>query len=148
MRDARGPIVTREVSDMSADEEKFEYDVALSLRHGDLGLADEIKLAIDPPLRCFLYARKQEEIAGSDGLDTFRTVFRRDSRLNVVLYRDGWGKTPWTGVEEVAIKDACLRTKYRNLLWVRLDGAATPDWLPDTHQQFDLAAYPFPSWPV
>jgi hypothetical protein len=32
------------------------------------------------------------------------------ARVNVVLYRERYGKTPWTGVELKAIQDSCLQT--------------------------------------
>lgn len=117
------------------------YDVAFSFRYLDLALAETLKDKLDPPLKCFVYSRSQDSIAASDGLDTFRTTFRNESRLNVVLFRKDWGQTPWTGVEEIAIKDSCLQTKYRNLVVVRLDDAPTPSWVPDTHQLFDLTLY-------
>jgi hypothetical protein len=56
------------------------------------------------------------------------------ARLNVVLYRERYAKTPWTGVELAAIQDSCLKTAYRSLLFVQLDKKdPKPDWLPDTH---------------
>jgi hypothetical protein len=51
-----------------------------------------------------------------------------------VLYRERYGKTPWTGVELAAIKDSCLQTAFRSLLFVQLEkNDAMPEWLPDTH---------------
>ena len=44
-------------------------------------------------------------------------------------------------MEEVAIKDRCLQTKYRNLVLVSLDGSKTPDWVPDTYINFDAKTY-------
>jgi hypothetical protein len=56
------------------------------------------------------------------------------SRVNVVLFRERYGKTPWTGVELSAIQDSCLRTRYQSLAFVQLDkNDQKPDWLPDTH---------------
>jgi hypothetical protein len=117
------------------------YDVALSFRAHDLGLAEQLRDRLSP-LNCFVYSRNQDVVAATDGLETFRNVFRNEARLNVILFRSGWGNTPWTGVEEIAIRDACLQTKYANLVFVRLDSSVTPSWLPDTHQLFDLTLYP------
>ena len=44
-------------------------------------------------------------------------------------------------MEEVAIKDRCLQTKYRNLVLVSLDGSKTPDWVPDTYINSDAKTY-------
>ena len=56
------------------------------------------------------------------------------ARVNVVLYRERYGKTPWTGVELKAIQDSCLQTGFRSLLFVQLEKKdGKPDWLPDTH---------------
>ncbi len=56
------------------------------------------------------------------------------ARVNAVLYRERYGKTPWTAVELAAIQDSCLRTGFKSLLFVQLDKkSGKPDWLPDTH---------------
>jgi hypothetical protein len=58
----------------------------------------------------------------------------KSARVNVVLYRERYGKTPWTGVELKAIQDSCLQTGFRSLLFVQLEKKdGTPDGLPDTH---------------
>ena len=70
---------------------------------------------------------------GTNGLESMRAPFL-SARINVVLYRERYGKTPWTGVELAAIQDSCLQTGFRSLLFVQLDKLdRKPDWLPDTH---------------
>ena len=56
-----------------------------------------------PALRVFEFTSRQADVAGTDGLVTFKNTFRNISRLVVVLYRNGWGDTPWTRVESEAI---------------------------------------------
>jgi hypothetical protein len=63
-------------------------------------------------------------------MDAFSEVFRRETRLSVVLYRDGWGTTPWTGFEETAIQSRALETRFTSLLIVRLDRSELPTWIP------------------
>jgi len=104
-------------------------------------LALDLSDRLQPQLRVFVYAREQESVAATDGLESFRTIFRDRSRISVVLHRKGWGATPWTGVEETAIKDRCLATKYRSLVLVALDEAETPTWVPDGYIHFDLESY-------
>jgi hypothetical protein len=61
-------------------------------------------------------------------------VARRNHLVNVVLYRERYGKTPWTAAELAAIQDSCLKTACRSLLFVQLDKKdPQPVWLPDTH---------------
>jgi hypothetical protein len=56
------------------------------------------------------------------------------ARVNVFLFRERYGKTPWTGVELSAVQDSCLKSRYDSLVFVQLDkNDKEPDWLPDTH---------------
>jgi hypothetical protein len=65
-----------------------------------------------------------------------------DSRVVVVLFRDPWGKTPWTGVEETAIGERCLKQGWSGLVFVNLDQTSTiPSWVPNTHVRFGMEAY-------
>ena len=119
-----------------------KYDVAISFLSGDEPLALELHERLSPQLDVFVYSKKQEAIAGTDGLETFRQVFRSNSRLVVVLYRDGWGATPWTRVEETAIKDRALQEGWDWLLFVMLDATSTPPkWLPESNVRLSLPAY-------
>ena len=119
----------------------FEFDAAISFLSRDLATAIELRDLLVPSVSTFVYSRNQETVAATDGLGSFRSVFRDRSMLAVVLHRQGWGSTPWTGVEETAIRDRCLATKYRGLVIASLDGAAMPTWVPDTYIHFDLSAY-------
>jgi len=120
---------------------EFEFDAAISFLSADLGFAERLKDAIGPALNVFVYSRNQETVAATDGMDSFRTVFRQRARLSVVLYRSGWGDTPWTGVEETAIKERCLATKYRSLALIDMDGSEVPDWVPHSYIYIDAKSY-------
>jgi len=64
------------------------------------------------------------------------------ARANVILFRERYGNTPWTGVELAAIQDSCLKTGYRSLIFVQLDRKdAKPNWLPDTHIRCNMDDY-------
>jgi hypothetical protein len=104
--------------------EKPQYDVAISFLAKDEAVATAIYQKLNEGLRVFFYPRSQEDIAGTDGLESMRTPFFNDSRVMVVLYRDPWGKTPWTRVEETAIKEACLEHGWERLFFVVLDRAS------------------------
>jgi hypothetical protein len=118
------------------------YDVAISFRSEDEPRALELHQQMSENLSVFVYSKKQEELAGTDGLESLRQAFFSQSRLVVVLYRDGWGKTRWTNVEELAIKDRVFNGGWKHLLFVILDQQSThPAWLPDTHIRLDYARY-------
>jgi hypothetical protein len=64
------------------------------------------------------------------------------ARVAVVLYREPWGKTKWTRIEETAIKDRCLEVGWQSLQFVMLDkNNAHPKWLPNTHIRFNYEDY-------
>jgi hypothetical protein len=46
--------------------------------------------------------------------------------------REGWGQTPWTRVEETAIRTRGFDEGHEFVLLVKLDGASPPVWLPPT----------------
>jgi hypothetical protein len=71
----------------------FLYDVAISFLSGDEPLARSLYDALSENLKVFVYSQKQEQIAGRDGLEVFREAFFSQSRMQVVLYRKGWGQT-------------------------------------------------------
>jgi hypothetical protein len=82
---------------MTTDSNSPKYEVAFSFLAQDLALATRCSEALSP-LTTFVFSRHQETLAGTDGQESFRSAFRFDSRLNVVLLRAGWGETPWTRV--------------------------------------------------
>jgi hypothetical protein len=64
------------------------------------------------------------------------------ARVNVVLYREQWGKTKWTAVEETAVKDRCFDGGWPSLLFVMLDkNSELPKWLPKPYVRFNLEDY-------
>jgi hypothetical protein len=118
------------------------YDVAISFLSKDEKTAAAIYLKLSEGLEVFFFPRNQEALAGTDGLESMRTPFFDDSRVMVVLYREPWGKTPWTGIEETAIKEACLAYGWSRLFFIVLDRESViPVWLPQTHVRFNYADY-------
>lgn len=119
-----------------------EYDVAISFLHRDESLAVQIYTGLGESLKAFVYSKKQEQLAGTDGLDSFRAAFLSDSRVVVVLYRKGWGETPWTRVEQAAITDRFLQEGWDFLLFVMLeDTGSPPKWLPKTEIRLSFQQY-------
>jgi hypothetical protein len=62
------------------------YDVAISFLHRDEQLALELQSKLSANLSAFVYSKQQEQLAGTDGMESFRLAFRSQSRLSVVLY--------------------------------------------------------------
>ena len=119
-----------------------DYDAAISFLSKDEPLAVKIHDELCENLSVFVYSKRQEELAGTDGLESLRQAFLSKCRLVVVLYRDGWGRTPWTAVEELAIKDRMFNGGWKSLLFVMLDEHSTPPgWLPETHIRLSYARY-------
>jgi|GEM_PF-1420460 len=127
---------------MYAENEEYPYDIAISFLDEDRSLATDFYDRLSPNFEVFLYSKKQEDLAGTDGTESFRKAFREDSRLVVVLYRDGWGKTPWTRIEEGAITDRFLKEGWDWLLFVMLNSNSTPPpWLPETRIRLNFPDY-------
>jgi hypothetical protein len=123
------------------NKHQFKFDGAISFLKQDEALAVQIRDALKP-LDFFVYSKSQEDIAGTDGIETFREVFRNSARVSLVLFRSGWAKTPWTRVEETAIKDHCLEFGWDHLMFVRLDKEGDkPKWVPDSYIYLDFKSF-------
>ena len=68
----------------------FKYDVAISFLVQDISIATALCEKLSESLSVFFFPRNQEELAGTDGLESMRTPFFEQSRLNVVIYRERW----------------------------------------------------------
>jgi len=79
---------------MTAKAPDKKYDVAISFLVQDLTLAQAIRDKLSEGLEVFFFPHNQEELAGTDGLESMRTPFLHESRVNLVLYREKWGNTP------------------------------------------------------
>jgi hypothetical protein len=120
-----------------ADESR-KFDVAISFLHEDLGLATTLRDGLGSTLDVFIYTEKQKELAGTDGLASFREAFRHQSRLVVVLHRQRWGETDWTRVEKQAIEERFLKEGPPFLFVIMLDEDPPPPWLPQYLIRFSL----------
>jgi hypothetical protein len=126
---------------LSAIKTEPKYDVAISFLAKDEVIAKELYDRLSEVFKVFYFPHNQEELVGTNGLESMREPFF-DSRVVVVLYRDPWGKTPWTGVEETAIGERCLKQGWPGLVFVNLDQTSvTPKWVPTTHVRFGMQAY-------
>jgi hypothetical protein len=119
-----------------------KYDVAISFLSADESVAAALYNRLSEGLEVFFYPRRQEELAFTDGLEEMRAPFLDDSRTVVVLYREPWGETQWTRVEQTAIQDSCLKHGWQRLLFIMLDKTNPPPrWLPAHRVRFNYADF-------
>lgn len=115
------------------NQKQFKYDVAISFLQEDESIARELDNLLSERLTTFVYFDRQKEIAGTDGEQTFNQIFGKETRIVVVLYRDHWSTTPWTRIEETAIRNRGYEKGYDFLTMIPLDSPPTvPEWLPKT----------------
>jgi len=124
-----------------SDSSNTEFDVAISFLAEDEALALELYNELSEVLNVFVYSKQKEELAGSDGVETFRSIFKDRTKLIVILYRKGWGESEWTNVEEQAIKEFGLENKWEGILLVKLDDSEPPSWLPKTYIYLDYQKF-------
>jgi len=116
---------------MDTANDPFEYDVAFSFLAQDEAIALQLNDLLQERFKTFLYSERQKELAGRDGEVAFNEVFAAQARSVVVIYREGWGQTPWTRIEETAIRNRAHSEGYDFCLFVPLgDRASVPRWLP------------------
>lgn len=124
------------------DSDNYKYDIAFSFLAGDEDLALELDKNLKSRLSTFVYTRKQEELAGKDGEEAFNSVFETESRIVVVLYRADWGTTPFTRIEQTAIRNRGYEEGYDFALFINLDPeAGLPKWLPKNKLWFGFERY-------
>jgi hypothetical protein len=120
----------------------YKYDVAFSFLADDSALALELSDEIAETHESFVFPRKQEELVGRDGVEQLKLTYGVEARVVVVLFRDKWGTTPWTGVEKEAIADRALREQQDFLLVVALDrDVALPDWISQRYVYWHFPTY-------
>jgi hypothetical protein len=118
------------------------YDVAISFLFHDLRTAQALhdELATSGS-KMFFFPRRQEELAGTSGMESMRAPFL-GARVNVVLFRNPWGESPWTRIEDAAISERCFKGGWSTLMFVQLDKTSVlPRWLPPTHVRFSYDDY-------
>lgn len=126
-------------------EPDYKYDVAISFLGNDLQLAQELTGLLRDRMTVFLFTERQGEVAGSDGMETLTSVFGGEARLVVVLHRATWGQTPWTRVEETAIKNRGLDHGWDFVLVIPLESSSVPPYIPKTQIWLSYERYGLPT---
>lgn len=127
-----------------ATDDAFKYDVAFSFCHEDEPQVAELNDLIQDRFLTFLYSKHQETLAGTDGEESFSRVFAAEARFVVVFFREKWGKTPFTRIEETAIRNRAFAKGYDFTLFIpREERVTVPEWLPKPRLWYD-----WPRWGV
>jgi hypothetical protein len=129
----------------SPSNDAFKYDIALSFAKEDEGVATQLNDLVQDRYRTFLYSKAQEQLVGTDGEKTFNAVFGEQARTVAVLLRPEWGHTPWTRIEETAIRNRAHDHGYDFATFiVTVPQTPIPGWLPKTRIWFDLERFGLP----
>ena len=120
----------------------YKYDVAFSFCQEDENLAKEINNFLSSNLKVFIYSERQDELAGSDGEIEFKKTFSEYSRIVIVLFREKYGSTTWSRIEEEAIRSRAYEEGYDFTLYVLLDAIKNaPKYLPKTRIWYNLERF-------
>lgn len=118
---------------------EFKYDTAFSFLSQDEKIAYLINDLISDRVNTFIYSERQEELGGTDGEIAFGNVFGKESRTVTVLFRDGWGSSPWTRIEENAIRNRAFSEGWEFVTFILLDkNSKVPIYLPKTRLWIDF----------
>ena len=123
------------------DDKAYPIDVAYSLVQEDEEVAAQVDSLLKNRLSTFLYSERQGELVGADGEARLKRVFGEEARIVVVFYRTEWGTTPWTRIEETAIRNRAYTEGYDFTICVCMDQSKLKDWVPKTHIWFDMARW-------
>jgi hypothetical protein len=96
------------------NQDQYKYEVAFSFLARDETLATELNDLLQDRLSTFLYSKRQEELAGTDGEKTFNDVFGKQAR------NDGYDFVIFVPLEEPA---------------------SAPKWLPKTQLLVGLSRW-------
>ncbi len=120
-------------------ENQFKYEVAFSFLQQDESIAIKLNELLQERVSTFLYLYHQKELAGKDGEAVLNKVFSVESRTVIILFRKEWGTTPWTRIEETAIKNRAFNEGYDFCLLIPIDDKPNiPQWFPKNRIWFDL----------
>jgi hypothetical protein len=126
----------------SPTDDVLKYDLAFSFVREDEGIANQLNDLVQDRYRTFLYSKAQELLAGTDGEKTFNSVFGEQARTVAVLFRKEWGHTPWTRIEETAIRNRAHDQGYDFVTFIVTEpGAPLPQWLPKVRIWYDFPRF-------
>ncbi|CAN7328808.1 hypothetical protein LJR231_001799 [Phyllobacterium sp. LjRoot231] len=121
------------------DENGFLYDVAFSFHSLDEGIATQLNDLLSDRFKTFIYSEQQKKLAGTDGEKNFNAVYGGEARVVIVFYRPEWGETPFTRIEQTAIRNRAFSKGYDFTLFIpTVPTPQMPPWLPKTQLYYGL----------
>jgi hypothetical protein len=109
----------------------FTYDVAFSFMEEDRDLVSRIDTLLQDRFKTFVPSRREEFIAHTDFERTVQRVFGCEARIVTVLYRDIWGRTGSTLMEETTLRNRAHEEGYDFILLIPVDPPPSlPPWIP------------------
>ena len=112
-------------------KDRFKYDVAFSFLRKDEDLACRINDLLRDRVETFFSPGKGQVIPVADDEQIYNEVLGCQARIVVLLYREGWGQTSGTRMEESVIRDRAHEEGYDFILAIPLETPPSmPKWLP------------------
>jgi hypothetical protein len=105
-----------------------KFDIAISFCTEDMGFAHDLYEALCQTHEVFFFPRNSEVTTATSGNTSMYDVFKKDSKLNVVVYRPRWGQAGFTVPERDALIDRRLAEphSYPFFIMSRPDYPAPP----------------------
>lgn len=113
-------------------KKKYLWDVAISLCKEDVDFATKLVKVLNPSLKVFFYADRQQELISQSGPVAFAKTFKEDSRVIVILSRKEWSTSFYTEIEQNAILDRTKTEGYQFLMVIPMVSGEIPVWYPET----------------
>jgi hypothetical protein len=103
----------------------YKYDITFAFLDKDEPFANQINELLRDKFKTFLFSKKQEYKADLEREMLLLDVFKKQSRCVVLFYRKNWGTSPWTAIEEKAVRTRISEGGIDNLIVITLDSIST-----------------------
>jgi len=118
----------------------YKYDIAFAFLEKDEPLVNQINNLLKDKFKTFLNSKKQEYKDDLEREMLLLDVFKKQSRCVIIFYRNKWGTTPYTAIEEKAVRTRISEEGNNNLLVISLDNPpVVPKYLSKTQIWTELA---------
>ncbi len=121
---------------------KFQFQIAFSLLDQDLSTAKQLKTLLGGGDDIFLYSDQEKVLKFNSGVVELGKLYKNECRFIVVLHRENYGSTHFTGLEHQVIRNRYLTRQTSktpgNILFIKIDSSTLPDWVPEEYIYHDL----------
>jgi len=121
-------------------KKEYKYDVAFSFLSADEQIARNLNEILKRRLNTFIYFDKQDELIGEDAQIKFTNIFGKECRIAVIIYREGWGTSGWTLIEQNSIQTRLFKDGLDFIFVVSLD-KKHPIWYPEQYIWDNIEKY-------